>query len=501
MHLPTFLRSFLLAVATCILSLHTYADVRLPALVSNNMVLQRNKPLHIWGWADKGEKVTITFLNGTYKATAAANGKWEVSLPARPAGGPYTMTIKGNNTITLDNILIGEVWIASGQSNMEMPLHGWGSVLNFEQEIKVANYPEIRLFQINHTTSTALQEDVVSWEGGWLPCTSETISTFSAVGYFFAREIYMHEHIPVGVIHTSWGGTVAEAWTSGESLKKMSAFADTVKAYESLPAPLAPGNPNKPTLLYNAMIHPLLPYPIRGAIWYQGESNAERAYQYRELFPLMIKDWRKHWNTGEFPFYFVQLANFKDKKTAPAASDWAELREAQLRTLSLPNTGMASAIDIGDAKDIHPKNKQEVGRRLSLIARAQVYGEKIPYSGPVYSSKQIAGSQITLSFKYTDEGLIVRRNTPYTEREKMMHVLPVAQLSGFTIAGADKQFYPAQARISGNHVIVSSDEVKKPVAVRYSWADNPDGNLYNGAGLPASPFRTDDWEGITFGKQ
>lgn len=478
MHLPTFLRSFLLAVVTCIMSLHTYADVRLPALVSNNMVLQRNKPLHIWGWADKGEKVSISFLNGTYKATAAANGKWEATLPARPAGGPYTMTIKGNNTITLDNILIGEVWIASGQSNMEMPLHGWGSVLNFEQEIKAANYPEIRLFQINHTTSTALQDDVVSWKGGWLNCTPENISQFSAVGYFFAREIYTHEHIPVGVIHTSWGGTVAEAWTSGESLKTMPAFADTVKAYESLPAPLAPGNPNKPTLLYNAMIHPLLPYPIRGVIWYQGESNADRAYQYRQLFPLMIKDWRKHWKTGEFPFYFVQLANFKDKKETPAPSDWAELREAQLRTLSLANTGMASAIDIGDTKDIHPKNKQEVGRRLSLIARAQVYGEKILYSGPVYLSKQVAGNKITISFKYTDDGLQTKQG---------------AALKGFAIAGADKEFHWAEAKISGNHVIVWSDEVKSPVAVRYGWADNPDGNLYNGAGLPASPFRTDDF--------
>jgi sialate O-acetylesterase len=460
------------------MSLHTYADVRLPALVSNNMVLQRNKPLHIWGWADKGEKVSISFLNGTYKATAAANGKWEATLPARPAGGPYTMTIKGNNTITLDNILIGEVWIASGQSNMEMPLHGWGSVLNFEQEIKAANYPEIRLFQINHTTSTALQDDVVSWKGGWLNCTPENISQFSAVGYFFAREIYTHEHIPVGVIHTSWGGTVAEAWTSGESLKTMPAFADTVKAYESLPAPLAPGNPNKPTLLYNAMIHPLLPYPIRGVIWYQGESNADRAYQYRQLFPLMIKDWRKHWKTGEFPFYFVQLANFKDKKETPAPSDWAELREAQLRTLSLANTGMASAIDIGDTKDIHPKNKQEVGRRLSLIARAQVYGEKILYSGPVYLSKQVAGNKITISFKYTDDGLQTKQG---------------AALKGFAIAGADKEFHWAEAKISGNHVIVWSDEVKSPVAVRYGWADNPDGNLYNGAGLPASPFRTDDF--------
>jgi sialate O-acetylesterase len=486
MKFTTLIRSLLLIVITCNVGLYAYADVRLPALVSNNMVLQRNKPLHIWGWADKGEKVTVSFQNGTYKATTGADGKWQVTLPAKPAGGPYTMTIKGNNAITLDNILIGEVWIASGQSNMEMPVNGWTHVINFEQEIKAANYPEIRLFQINHTTSTAPEEDVATWQGGWQPCSPATISLFSAVGYFFAREIYTHEHIPVGVIHTSWGGTVAEAWASGESLKKMPAFADTVKALESLPEVKHPGDPNKSTLLYNAMIHPLLPYAIRGAIWYQGESNADRAYQYRELFPLMIKDWRKHWNNGEFPFYFVQLANWKEKQKEPAGSHWAELREAQLRTLSLPNTGMASAVDIGDDKDIHPRNKQEVGRRLSLIARAQVYGEKIPYSGPVYVSRQVAGRKITLTFKHTDDGL---------------HVKNGAELKGFTIAGADKKFHWAQAKISGDHVIVWSDDVAAPVAVRYSWADNPDGNLYNGAGLPASPFRTDEWEGETFGKQ
>lgn len=462
----------MLIVATVNISLYSYADVRLPALVGNNMVLQRNKPLHIWGWAEKGEKVTINFLNSTYHATTGKDGKWEIQMPARTAGGPYKMTI---NTISLDNILIGDVWIASGQSNMEMPLNGWGQVINYEQEIKAANYPEIRLFQINHTTSTAPQDDVKPWEGGWQVCDPQHIALFSAVGYFFAREINTHEHIPVGVIHTSWGGTVAEAWASGESLKKMPAFADSVKVYESLPAPVAPSNPNRPTLLYNAMIHPLLPYPIRGAIWYQGESNAERAYQYRELFPLMINDWRKHWKMGNFPFYFVQLASFRDKKADPAPSDWAELREAQLRTLSVPNTGMASAVDIGDAKDIHPRNKQEVGRRLSLIARANVYGENIPYSGPIYVSKQVVGNKVTLSFKHTDDGLKAKGGT----------------LRGFEIAGEDHQFHWAQASISGNKVIVWSDDVKKPLAVRYSWADNPDGNLYNEAGLPASPFRTD----------
>lgn len=486
MQLTTLLKPLLTGLLSCTLILNSYADVRLPALVGSNMVLQRNKPLNIWGWADKGEKVTVAFRKGTYTAITAANGQWKVQLPAQIAGGPFTMTISGHNTIKLDNILVGDVWVASGQSNMEMPVKGWGKVLNFEQEIAAANYPQIRFFQVKHTTSTVPQDDVTPWEGGWQVCSPQSVPEFSSVGYFFAREIYGHQHIPVGVIHSSWGGTIAEAWTSGESLKKMPAFADSVKAFESLATPQSPANPNKVTLLYNAMLHPLLPYTIRGAIWYQGESNAGRAYQYRELFPLMIKDWRKQWKNGDFPFYFVQLANFKDKKDQPEESDWAELREAQLMTLSLPNTGMASAIDIGDDKDIHPKNKQEVARRLSLIARAKVYGEKIPYSGPLYQSKQVVGNKVILTFKHADNGLMAKKSST---------------LNGFEVAGADKKFHWAEASISGNRVTVWSNEVANPVAVRYSWANNPDGNLYNGAGLPASPFRTDNFQGVTYGKQ
>ncbi len=485
MQLTTLLKPMLTGLLSTALILNSYADVRLPALVGSNMVLQRNKPLNIWGWADKGEKVTVKFKQGSYTAVATADGKWKVQLPAQVAGGPYTMTIAGHNTITLDNILVGDVWVASGQSNMEMPVKGWGKVLNFEQEIAAANYPQIRFFQAKHVTSTSPKDDITPWEGAWAVCTPQSVPEFSSVGYFFAREIYGHEHIPVGVIHSSWGGTVAEAWTSGESLKKMPAFADTVKALERLATPQSPSDANKSTLLYNAMIHPLLPYAIRGAIWYQGEANVGRAYQYRELFPLMIKDWRKQWKNGEFPFFFVQLANFTEKKTQPVESDWAELREAQLMALSLPNTGMASAIDIGNDKDIHPKNKQEVARRLSLIARAKVYGEKIPYSGPIYQSKQIVGNKVVLTFKFADDGLTAKNGT----------------LKGFEIAGADKKFHWADATISGNRVTVSSSEVAKPVAVRYSWSNNPDGNLYNGAGLPASPFRTDNFEGVTFGKQ
>jgi sialate O-acetylesterase len=475
MQLSTCYRFLLSLTIACFFMIPaTMADVRLPSLVSSNMVLQRNKPLHIWGWADEGEKITVRFRDKSYQ-TVAKKGQWELFLPMQVAGGPYTMTITGKNTITLDNILIGDVWVASGQSNMEMPLKGWGKVLNYEQEIKAADYPEIRFFQAKHVTSTAPQDDIKAWDGNWQPCSPQTVPEFSSVGYFFAREIYTHEHIPVGIIHSSWGGTVAEAWVSGESLKKMPAFADTVKALQSLATPQSPQNPNKTMLLYNAMIHPLLPYAIKGAIWYQGESNAdhaEQAIQYRELFPLLIKDWRAHWKMGDFPFFFVQLANYRDKQPAPGNSNWALLRDAQLHTLELPNTGMATAVDIGDAKDIHPKNKQEVGRRLSLIARAKVYGEKIPYSGPVYTGMQKSGNKATVSFKYA-EGL---------------HLKGSGNLSGFEVAGADGQYHTAHAEIKGTKVEVWSDDVKAPTAVRYGWADNPDINLYNEAGLPASPF-------------
>lgn len=454
------------------------ADVHLPALVSSNMVLQRNKPMHIWGWADEGEKITVRFRDKTYQ-TVAAKGHWSLSLPALGAGGPYTMTIQGKNTITLDNILIGDVWVASGQSNMEFPVSGWDRVINYQQEIKAANYPQIRLFQADHVSSTSVLDDVKAWKGNWQPCSPQSIPEFSAVGYFFAREIYEHEQVPVGIIHSSWGGTMAQTWVSAESLKKMPAFTDTVKAVESRPGILGTERPTTPTVLYNAMIHPLLPYAIRGVIWYQGESNADfeaQAIQYRELFPLLISDWRKQWRMGNFPFLFVQLANFRDKKTAPAPSLWALLRDAQLHTLSVvPNTGMATAVDIGMAKDVHPKNKQEVGRRLALVARAKVYGEKIPYSGPVYSTMKINGSRVAVSFNFANG----------------LHTSGVDTLQGFEIAGADHQFYWAHAAIKGSQVTVWSEAVPKPVAVRYGWADNPDINLYNEAGLPAIPFRTD----------
>ncbi len=560
--------------------------------------------------------------------------------------------------------MIGEVWICSGQSNMEMPVSsGWARVLNHEKEVAEANYPNIRLLMVDKVTANRSQDNFVS--DGWKECSPETIREFSAVGYFYGRELYKDLNVPIGLIETSWGGTIVEAWTSGKTLKRFPEFEDMVKAIElddksneeedievkkkleewpdkieqilkkngtfdhgyqninyktdywktmelptiweeedikvdgvvwfskiitipeswkdqdltlslgrindyditwfngkrvgrgtdvgelrlyKIPADIVkkgenrivvevldignvgglygpakrmkilsnkgnislvgkwkykidpvkidisklPKKPdqnsgaNRPTVLYNAMIHPLLPYGIRGAIWYQGESNAGRAYQYRKLFSAMIEDWREAWGQGNFPFYFVQLANFMKVKPKPEDDAWAELREAQTMALKLPNTGMAVAIDIGEAKDIHPKNKQEVGRRLALNALAKTYGKDIPYSGPMYQSMKIEVNKVRLHFTNTDGGLTAKDSK---------------QLKGFAIAGADKKFVWAKAKIDGNDVIVWNSKIKNPVAVRYAWAANPVCNLYNGAGLPASPFRTDDWKGITYGKK
>ncbi|UCF14994.1 MAG: hypothetical protein JSW59_16420, partial [Phycisphaerales bacterium] len=352
----------------------------------------------------------------------------------------------------------------------------------------------------------------------WSLCSPESVPGFSAVGYFFGRELHKELNVPIGLVHTSWGGTPAEAWTRREVLEAHDQFepilarqADIIARYpqayreyeqkleewnkaaekakadgEKPPrkpgAPRGPDHPHSPAGLYNGMISPLVPYGIQGAIWYQGESNAGRAYQYRRLFPAMIKNWRKDWRQGNFPFLFVQLANFRATKEEPDESNWAELREAQSMTLSLPNTGMATIIDIGDANDIHPRNKQDVGKRLALWALAETYKKNLVYSGPIYESMKVESGKIRLSFDHVGSGLVARGGEA---------------LTGFAIAGADRKFVWADARIDGNTVVVGSDDVDKPVAVRYAWADNPVCNLYNKENLPASPFRTDDWPGVT----
>jgi len=636
------------------------------------MVLQRDASVPVWGWADPGGAVTVSLEKQTARAVADAKGKWSAKLGPLAAGGPYALTVSGKNTITRANVMVGDVWLCSGQSNMEMNLRpGPVAVYNVEEELARANYPNIRLLSIPRATSFEPKDDISGL--AWQVCTSENVSAFSAAGYFFGRDLHTHLNVPIGLIDCSRGATPAEAWTSPEALRALPDFRETidalpelvrkssgdVAAYEkaaaewdaaldshdagyrdapaawanpdldtngwtpmSLPTywedagypnldgfmwyrkvvdvpkewaghpltlglgtindmdrawfngvlvgsfeqlsgwtkpreydvpgelvkagrnviavrvydignkgglcgiakdlwlrpakqPQTPGLPlagewrckvgldlatippkahapdfradnfRLPGVLFNAMVSPLIPYGMRGAIWYQGESNAERAYQYRTLFPCLIQDWRTRWGRGDFPFLYVQLANFLKPNAEPVNDAWAELREAQLNTLSVPNTGMAVTVDIGDADNIHPRNKQEVGRRLALAARHVAYGEGLVYSGPIYRSMGVEGHSVRLQFQHAENGLICKGD----------------RLLGFSIAGADQKFYWADAHIEGNTVRVACDNVPNPVAVRYAWSTNPACNLLNKEGLPASPFRTDNWTGMTEGKR
>jgi sialate O-acetylesterase len=476
------------------------------------MMLQQSLSVAIWGAADPGEAVAVSFRSENVSTVADKNGRWLVRLAPQVAGGPHDMIIQAGNTVLLRDILVGEVWICSGQSNMEWPV---SLASNPEKEIAEA-LPEVRLFTVKHDVAAAPQSD---FTGSWSPASPDIVKDFSAVGFFFGRELHRHLNVPVGLIDSSWGGTPAESWTTRETLesdlslnpilwqwkrvladypgaqtryerqlKEWEEISATAKAQGKTPpqkpaSPRGPGHSWTPAGLYNAMIAPMTSFAIRGALWYQGESNAApyRAYEYRRLFQAMISDWRKAWNQGPFPFLFVQLANFMERKAAPAESAWAELREAQTMALSLPNTGMAAAIDIGEADDIHPRNKQEVGRRLALAARSVAYGEKLVYSGPMYRGMIVEGRQIRLRFQHVGQGGLASRDG--------------GKLEGFAIAGRDRKFVWADARIDGETVVVSSAKVQDPVAVRYGWADNPACNLVGKDGLPASPFRTDDWPG------
>jgi sialate O-acetylesterase len=634
------------------------AEVRLPAILSDNLVLQQGTKVRIWGNAKAGERVTVTFQNKSAETIADPEGRWAVFIGPLKSGGPAELTV---NTLTIKNVLVGEVWLCSGQSNMEWPL---ANTIGAAETLAQANYPEIRMFRVEHHTST---EPLADLEGHWVVTTPDEAAHFTAVGYFFGRELYQHLKVPIGLIDSSWGGTPAEAWTSHDALVSSPELKPILDRYESslnmlpqaketyaqalaqweeknlyidagnkgealgyadpatatadwskmdlpqqfetagllidgavwfrkvlelpeswagkdlvlnltpiddqdvtyfngkkvgsigretpnsymvprkyvVPGSLVHGgrnviavrvfdsageggfsrggamsigpnegdvislrgaweykvelalepkhpdwgsrpeavgvsNQNNPSVLYNAMIAPLVPFAIRGAIWYQGESNAGRAFQYRTLFPIMIRNWRSAWG-HDFPFYFVQLANWHANKAEPDESDWAELREAQTMTLREPQTGMAVTIDIGDENDIHPRNKVDVGRRLAAWALFGTYGQKVIPSGPLFDRFTVEGDKVRIRFKYgvglkTSNGGVVK---------------------GFSIAGEDRRFVWADARIDGDAVIVSSPKVLKPVAVRYGWADNPIANLYNGAGLPASPFRTDDWPGVT----
>lgn len=655
--IPTLFISLIL-IASC--NSRNQVKLEVAEIFGDNMVLQQEQKLPVWGTAETGKKVIVRFRDQLVETKVDEEGKWQVSLSPMIVDEPDSLIIEsGKQKIIFENVLVGEVWLCSGQSNMEMNVAcSWATVDNSAEEVANANYPEIRLFIVNRNTSVTLLNTLNT--SGWKVCSPETVGDFSAVGYFFGREIYQTQNIPVGLIQSAWGGTVAEAWTSGESLKLMEAFAGSVEKLErspqnsdtlklkyeadyrawllettvadagirgtdtifssfelddsewmtmevpgmweaneigaldgvvwfrkivnvpanqqgknlmltiappddadetwfngvkvgesaawdvvreyAIPAnivkegenliavrlsdfqgdggfmgededfslssndgwkitfvgewlcqigfdnkvitvePMKPDDPNRPTVLYNAMINPVIPYGIRGAIWYQGESNTGMAYQYRELFPTMINDWRKHWGIGDFPFLFVQLAGFMPRNKQPVEDPWAELREAQLMTLSLPNTAMAVTIDIGDAKDVHPANKQDVGKRLAFAARNTVYSEDIPFSGPVYSKMKKEGNKIKLEFDFVYDGLSTKDG---------------GKLTGFAIAGTDKVFHWAIAKVVGNKVVVYSKKVKMPIVVRYGWSSNPDCNLINSAGLPASPFRTDDWPGQT----
>jgi sialate O-acetylesterase len=412
------------------------------------------------------------------EAKADANGRWQAPLDVPAAGGPYEVHIVGKQLIRLTDVLVGEVWVCSGQSNMQWSVN---QSMNPDQEKAAARYPNIRLFTVARLPSETPRDDCQGvGQGGWVACGGETVAGFSAVSYFFGRKLHRELEVPVGLINTSWGGTICEAWTSRATLESDDQFAAILERSREFKS----GQPNQASVLYNGMIRPLIPLSIRGAIWYQGESNVSRAEQYARLFPSMIRDWRRNWGQGDFPFYFVQLAPYRYRGRDPR--ECAELWEAQLKTLAVPQTGMAVTTDIGNISDIHPKNKQEVGRRLALWALANDYGQDVVYSGPLYRQCTVEGKEIRLQFDHVGEGLVAK------DGEALSH---------FEIAGSDQQFVPATATIDGDTVLVQCPQVAEPVAVRFAWTDTAEPNLFNKAGLPASPFRTDDFPLVTAGRR
>ena len=632
------------------------AKVVLPSVFTDNMVLQQKTDITFYGDATKNKQLTVkTGWNGKeYHTEADGQGKWSLKIPTPAAGGPYEITFSDGKNLQLKNVMIGEVWFCSGQSNMEMPVAGWGKVMNYEQEIAEAAYPAIRLFQVKKNTSLAPLKEVESTLGGWQECSSATVPEFSALAYFYARALWKELNVPIGVIDCTWGGTPAEAWTNHETLRQVMGFREEMDKLERLgfdpnrmeqayseerahwqslftekdkgmengklcwtapslseedwqtislpgywegkglkdfdgiiwfrrsleipaewagkpltlrlgmiddedityfngveiargagymtprtytipaklvkagkavlavrvsdfggeggihgkaeelyveadgkrislagdwkyriglslkgfpPAPVSPiQSSSYPTVLFNAMVKPWTAFPIKGVIWYQGEANVGRSEQYGDLFPALITDWRRQWRSN-FPFYFVQLANFMESKKIQPNSEWAALREAQTKALKLDQVGMAVTIDIGLADDIHPKNKQEVGRRLALLALAGSYGKNVSSSAPVFQNYIIKGDKMELDFGQKQDGFKIKDTT----------------LKGFTIAGPDRVFYSAEAMVQNGKIIVSSPKVSVPLAARYGWADNPDCNLYGENGLPVAPFRTDCW--------
>jgi sialate O-acetylesterase len=492
----------LCALAIAIAGEAARADVKLPNIFSDHMVLQQGQKNKVWGTADAGEMITVTIDKQKHTATAGADGKWQATLDPLAVGGPYVLNVQGKNSkATISDVLSGEVWICSGQSNMQW----WVRTSNDpDLEKRAAKFPKIRMINF---PNVGTQEPIWTHDKNkWMVCSPDTVSDFSAVGYFFARQLHETLEVPIGMINNAWGGSACEAWIRRDLLaadekyqplmdrwammeaqvaelsKKTDPDEEQTKKLNGLRGQMA-GNA-RPGNIYNGVLKSHIGYGIRGAIWYQGESNAGRAYQYRDLFPLMIKNWRDEWGQGDFPFYWVQLADFLAEKSEPGESAWAELREAQTMTMAkLSNTGEAVIIDIGEGKDIHPKNKVDVGRRLARWALAKDYKIDIPYHSPQYKSMEKQGNKIVLTFDYVDGGW-----RPFDVNEPR----------GFAIAGEDKKFVWATAKIlPDGRIEVASEKVEDPAAVRYGWADNPVVNMYNQAGLPLTPFRTDDWPGVT----
>ncbi|OHB61430.1 MAG: hypothetical protein A2Y12_05000 [Planctomycetes bacterium GWF2_42_9] len=523
-------------VIVCVLLLNfkiVHAMIKMPALFGNDMVLQQDANTPIWGLAEANEQIAVetSWDNSKQHLTAGPDGKWFVKVKTPKAGGPYNIIVSGQNKINLQNVLIGEVWICSGQSNMGFALN---QAANTEEEVPAARNHQIRFFTIKSSVSSIPEANC---NGSWSECTPETAAQFSAVAYFFGKRLQKELNVPVGLVQASYAGTPAEAWVGMKALqaepdfapillryakgiadfnnaqkehaKELAQWEEAIKQASILKKPTppkpyylqmdqtGPGHSQSPSGLYNGMIAPLIPYCIRGVIWYQGECNAWRAYQYRKLFPSLIENWRKEWQQGDFPFYYVQIAPFNysiwdtiDEPIGP------ELREAQMMALAIPNTGMAVTMDIGDINDIHPKNKKDVGDRLARLALAKTYNRHMVYSGPIYKFMRIEDSNsktqsakahdkvIRLFFDHADSGLIAKGDN----------------LTCFEIAGEDRTFVSANALIDGNTIIVYNNKVKNPVAVRFAWSNTAVPNLFNKDGLPASSFRTDDWPGVTVGR-
>ncbi len=504
-------KGLLLLLALCLSFSTLKAQLSLPHVFSDHMVLQRNMDNPVWGKASPGEKITLTIAGQNHQTIADKSGNWRVILNPMKAGGPFKLNVQGHNEISLEDILIGEVWHCAGQSNMQFSLN---KVSNSEVEIASANYPEIRFLDIPRFGSQELHDDI---NAKWVVCTPESAKRFSATGFLFGRRLHNTLGVPIGLINTAWGASSLETWIPRESLDEskeynelledwdtaLGNYTDEVlenaqKKYDKWLAAGKPGNmqwsprdittgQNAPANGFNAMINPIVGYGIRGAIWCQGETNLGRAYQYRTMFPLLINSWREIWGQGAFPFYWVQMADFTPEDSKPSESMWAELREAQTMTLSVPNTGEVITMDLGEGRDIHYKNKQEVANRLVRHALKNDYGYEMKSNSPRYQSMELKGSVITITFDCIDQGL---------------YAFDVEEVKGFAIAAKNKKFVWAKARIVGkNKVEVYSDEISKPLAVRYGWGHNPVVNLYDLNGLPVTGFRTDDWPGVTINNQ